>query len=107
MKISTVREFRDNASVMLRAKDPILVTRRGKLAGIFFPRPETTLPVELKREMFGILSAEVARQVRRRGLSEEEILADFDSWRKAKRGSRHESATRAGRRTRREAGSGR
>jgi hypothetical protein len=59
MKISTVREFRDNASGMLRAKDPILVTRRGRLAGIFFPRPETTLPVELKREMFGILSAEV------------------------------------------------
>lgn len=37
MRISTVREFRDNASGMLRAKDPILVTRRGKLAGIFFP----------------------------------------------------------------------
>ena len=71
MKISTVREFRDHASGMLRSKDPILVTRRGKLAGIFFPQPETTLPVELKREMFGILSAEVARQVRRRGMSED------------------------------------
>ncbi len=80
MKISTVREFRDNASGMLRAKDPILVTRRGRLAGIFFPRPEATLPVELKREMFGILSAEVARQIRRRGLSEEEVLAGFASW---------------------------
>ena len=91
MKISTVREFRDNASGMLRAKDPILVTRRGKLAGIFFPRPESTLPIELKREMFGVLSDEIARQVRRRGLNEEQILAEFDSWREAKRGSRHES----------------
>lgn len=107
MKISTVREFRDNASGMLRSKDPILVTRRGKLAGIFFPRPETTLPVELKREMFGILSAEVARQVRRRGLSEEEILADFDSWRKAKRGTGRKSGRQSGRKTRREAGRGR
>ena len=99
MKISTVREFRDHASGMLRAKDPILVTRRGRLAGIFFPRPETTLPVELKREMFGILSAEVARQVRRRGMSEDEILADFASWRKAKR--------QASGKTRRETGRGR
>ena len=74
MKISTVREFRDNASGILRAKDPILVTRRGRLAGIFFPRPETTLPVELKREMFSILSAEVARRLlRKRGLKEEDI----------------------------------
>lgn len=99
MKISTVREFRDNASGMLRAKDPILVTRRGRLAGIFFPRPETTLPVELKREMFSILSAEVARQVRKRGLKEEDVLTDFAAWRKAKR--------QAGRKTNREAGRGR
>jgi NAD-dependent DNA ligase len=85
MKISTEREFRDNAAGMLRAKDPILVTRRGRLAGIFFPRPESTLPVELKREMFAVLSAEVARQISKRGLSEDEILADFESWRKKRR----------------------
>jgi hypothetical protein len=88
MRISTVREFRDNASGMLRAKDPILVTRRGKLAGIFFPRPETTLPVELKREMFGILSAEIGRQLQKRGVSEEEVLEDFAAWRQAQRAAR-------------------
>jgi hypothetical protein len=85
MKISTVREFRDNATGLLRSKDPILVTRRGRLAGIFFPRPEGTLPLELKREMFALLSAEIARQIRKRGLREEKILADFESWRKSKR----------------------
>jgi len=36
VKIGTVREFRDNAAGLLRCKDPILVTRRGKLAGIDF-----------------------------------------------------------------------
>ncbi len=95
MKISTVREFRDSASAMLRAKDPILVTRRGRLAGIFFPRPETTLPVELKREMFGVLSAEVGRQIRKRGASEGEILADFAEWRKAKRQSARKPSRKA------------
>jgi hypothetical protein len=76
---------------MLRSKDPILVTRRGRLAGIFFPRPEATLPLELKREMFGVLSAEIARKVRKRGLSEDEILSDFASWRNAKRKTRRET----------------
>jgi hypothetical protein len=85
MKISTVREFRDNAAGMLRAKAPILVTRRGRLAGIFFPSPESTLPLELKRELFAVLSAEVARQIAQRGLNEEDILADFQSWRKKRR----------------------
>ena len=85
MKISTVREFRDNATGLLRSKDPILVTRRGRLAGIFFPSPEGTLPLELKREMFALLSAEIARQLKKRSIREDEVLADFNLWRKSKR----------------------
>jgi hypothetical protein len=85
MQISTEREFQEDTAGMLRAKAPILVTRRGRLSGIFFPRPETTLPVELKRELFVLLSADVAQQISQRGLSEEEILADFKSWRKKRR----------------------
>jgi hypothetical protein len=45
MKISTVREFRDNASGLLRSKDPILVTRRGRLAGVFFPARKPRCPL--------------------------------------------------------------
>ncbi len=85
MKISTVRDFRENATDLIRSKDPILVTRRGRLAGIFFPWPEGTMPIELKREVFPILSEQVRRQVTKAGLSEDEILADFESWRKRKR----------------------
>jgi hypothetical protein len=85
MKIRTVREFRDNATGILRSKAPVLVTRRGQLAGIFFPHPEATMPVELKHELFAVLSAEVARQMSERGLNEDETLADFESWRKKRR----------------------
>jgi hypothetical protein len=88
MRISTVREFRDNATGLLRSKDPILVTRRGRLAGLFFPRPEATLPLELKRELFALLSSEVARQIKKRGLREQEIVVDFQAWRKSKRETR-------------------
>lgn len=85
MRMSTVREFRDKATVMLRSRDPILVTRRGKLAGVFFPQPEASLPIELKRELFATLSAEVARQLKRRKLTEKDVLEDFAEWRKERR----------------------
>ena len=91
MKMTTVREFRDRATALLRSKDPVLVTRRGRLAGVFFPCPQATLPLELRREVFGMLSAVIARQIKRRGLSEGEVLADFERWRE----ERH--ATRRGR----------
>ena len=88
MKIRTVREFRDHATGLLRSKDPILVTRRGRLAGIFFPRPEASLPLELKRELFATLTSEIRRQIQKRGLTEVEIQADFHSWRKSRRETR-------------------
>ena len=87
-RITTVREFRDGATGLLRSKDPVLVTRRGRLAGVFFPCPQATLPLELKREMFGMLSRVVARQIKRRGLSEEEVLADLERWREERRATR-------------------
>ena len=88
MRISTVREFRDKATGLLRSRDPILVTRRGRLAGVFFPQPEASLPMEFKRELFATLSAEVARQIKRRRLSEDDVLADFATWRKERRATR-------------------
>ena len=88
MKVSTVREFRENAAGVLRSKDPVLVTSRGRLTGVFFPHPEATMPIELKREMFAVLSAEIARQVQQRGLSKENMLADFTTWRKTRREDR-------------------
>ena len=83
MRVSTVRDFRDHATGLLRSKAPILVTRRGRLAGIFFPWPEGTMPIELKRELFSVLSEQVRRQVSKAGLSENEILGDFEAWRKS------------------------
>ncbi|MEK7407996.1 MAG: hypothetical protein AAB225_23240 [Acidobacteriota bacterium] len=88
MRISTVREFRDKATGLLRSKDPILVTRRGRLAGVFFPWRGSTLPIELRRELFSMLSAGVGRQVKRRGLAEDAVLADLESWRKGRRETR-------------------
>jgi hypothetical protein len=58
------------------------------LAGVFFPWPEATLPVEFKRELFSVLSAALSRQVKKRGLAEDEILDDFETWRKGRRETR-------------------
>lgn len=88
MRITTVREFRDNATGLLRSKAPILVTRRGRLAGVFFPWPEESLPMEFKKELFSVLSAELGRELKKRKIREEEVQADFENWRKARRAPR-------------------
>ena len=56
----TISKFKATCLALLakvkRTGRPILVTRRGRLAGIFFPRPEVTLPLELKRELYAMLN---------------------------------------------------
>lgn len=90
MRVATVREFRDNATGLLRSNEPVLITRRGRMAGVFFPSPGGTLPVDLKRELFAQLSAEIARQVKKSGGAEGEILSDFKSWRKTRSEARRQ-----------------
>lgn len=88
MKISTVQNSGTMPRCICAPKTPILVSRRGRSVGVFFPRPEASLPIELKRELFGALSAEIARHIRKGGLNEEDILTEFESWRKSKRETR-------------------
>ena len=88
MKISTVREFRDRATGLLKSKEPVLITRRGRMAGVFFPSPEGMLAVDLKQQLFDQLSAEIARQLRKSGAKEAEIQSDFKDWQKSRRETR-------------------
>ncbi len=88
MRVSTVREFRDRATTLLRSPDPVLVTRRGRVAGVFLPWRENTLPVDLKRELFSMLTAEIALQLKKKRLTEKAVLQDFAGWRKRRREAR-------------------
>lgn len=85
MKIATVREFRDKATQMFRSEEPILVLRRGEIAGLYFPYPHKTLPVELKRQLFEEISRSIAERLAKVGIKEEEILEDFDAFQARRR----------------------
>ncbi len=87
MRISSVRDFRDRATALFRSDDPILVTRRGKVAGVFLPWREATLPVDFKRELFAMLTADIARRLKKKRVTEKAVLRDFERWRKGRRES--------------------
>ncbi len=52
MKLMTVKEFRDKATKALKSKEPLIIMRRGEVAGIFFPVPLETIPFEFKKDIF-------------------------------------------------------
>lgn len=85
MRTATVREFRDQATKLLKETEPILVTRRGRIVGFYLPATGTSLPLEIKRDLFYVLTRSIRRMMKERGVAEETVLADFEETRTARR----------------------
>ena len=85
MKFTSVREFRDKATTMLRSREPVLILRRGRVAGVFLPQLGDDLPVDLRRQVFLSLTSAIARQLKKKDATEAAILADFKKSRRARR----------------------
>jgi len=83
MRTTTVKEFRDKATKLLRGSEPLLITRRGKAAGLYLPLDDTQdLPFELRKELQVSLARSVRQAMEERGVIEEEVLEGFERSRK-------------------------
>ncbi len=85
MKTATVRQFRDRATSLFKQEEPIIVTRRGKIVGFFLPAVGEALPLEIKKDLFTILTDEIRSAMKDHGLIEDTLLVDFEKARKARR----------------------
>ena len=82
--MTTIRDFRSSLATVVDNHEPVLITRNGKPAGVFIPwNEETELPLEIKREAFKDVGAQLAVVLNQ--IDEKEMLDDF----KAHRKSRH------------------
>ncbi len=86
MRVSTVKEFKAHATEYLRSGEPLLITRRGKIAGFFVPVTDPSqLPIDVRNQLLTALVERVREKIRKKGLTEEEISAKFEAFRKARR----------------------
>ena len=85
MKLLSVKEFRDSATKALKSKEPLIIMRRGEVAGIFFPTPLDSIPFEFKKDIFISLTESIRKKLKVQGVKEEEILEDFEKHRKTRR----------------------
>jgi hypothetical protein len=86
MRVAGIREFRNQAPDMLKAKDIVFVTRHGKLSGLLVPlgSPQD-LPVDLRQDLLQRLGEAISQHLEQRGVSEANVHRDFEAW-KARRG---------------------
>lgn len=85
MKLLSVKEFRDSATKALKSREPLIIMRRGEVAGIFFPAPLESIPFEFKKDIFIALTDSIKKKLQAQGVKEEEVLEDFERHRKIRR----------------------
>jgi hypothetical protein len=86
MRVAGIREIRSNTAELLGGDEPLLVTRHGKISGLYLPLEDADrIPQDLRRELGRVLADHLARQLAARGVTEEEILKDFRVFRRSRR----------------------
>ena len=78
-----IRELRDKLASYMESTVPIEVTRHGQTVGFYIPVPRR--PGQAEREALLEAGRRMQAELARLGVTEEELVADFKRWRRARR----------------------
>jgi hypothetical protein len=82
VKISTELELQNNATALLDSMEPVLITREGKMAGLYLPSGQDGFPEDLKKNLFEQFSQQIGILLQQSGVDPAEVESDFKEWRK-------------------------
>jgi len=86
MRIAGIRELRARSADLLGGDEPVLVTKHGRVSGVYLPLEEPDrLPADLRRELATVLGRHLSRLLAAQGVTEEEVAKDFRARRKRRR----------------------
>jgi hypothetical protein len=86
MKIAGFREVRASFAGYLSGSEPFLVTRHGKVSGVYIPlESPDRLPDDWRKEIGKILSHHFSRLLESKGVKEKDVREDFRAYRSRRR----------------------
>lgn len=86
MRIAGIRELRARTAALLSGKEPLIVTRHGKISGLYLPLEDPDqIPTDLRLELVRVLGKHLAEVAEDRGVTEGEMRKDFNAYRRGRR----------------------
>ena len=86
MKVTGIRELRAKSAVLFDSGEPVLVTRHGKVSGLYVPLDDTDrLPSDLRRKLSAVLGKYLAKVLGRQGVTARRLKEDFSAYRRRRR----------------------
>ena len=83
MELMSVRDFKARVTQLIREGRSVLVLRKGRPAGYFVPWEDACADDQLRAAALKTLMVKLAREREEKGVTEEEVMADFEVFRKA------------------------
>lgn len=86
MKTTSIRDFRKHIADLIDSDESVLVTRHGKPAAVVYPLQNPgKVPAEIRRKLYLEMSSQIARQLKAKGVTGEQIDRDFEDHKKRRR----------------------
>jgi len=85
MKSANVQDFRANLAEMLESEDAVIITRHGKLQGVYISWESDDFPLEIKREAFKKHRKKLRQALRDVVIDDDELMDEFLEYRKRRR----------------------
>jgi antitoxin (DNA-binding transcriptional repressor) of toxin-antitoxin stability system len=86
MKIAGIRELRAHSAELLGGAEPLVVTKHGRVSGVFLPLEDPDrLPDDLRRELAGVLGRHLGQLLSARGITAKRVAEDFRAHRRRRR----------------------
>jgi hypothetical protein len=86
MKIAGIRELRARSATLLGGDEPLLVTKHGRISGVYLPLEEPDkIPDDLRRELASVLGRHLSKLIALHRITERQIEKDFGAHRRRRR----------------------
>jgi hypothetical protein len=84
MGIAGMRKL--EAPSLLTGDEPILITQEGEISGLYLPlKNPDQISEDLRRDLISAVGRHLAGALEAKGVREEEVLGDFDDFRRRRR----------------------
>jgi len=81
-----IRDLKNRTTQLLHEEKVLLIQRHGRDVGVYVPLGEIeNIPLEVRLKLFQQVTDEIARQGRRRGISEQALVRKFEALKVRKR----------------------
>lgn len=86
MRVTTIHDVHAKPALVFGSGEPVLVTKRGKVSGVYVPLGKIhRLPDDIRQNLAGAVGQHIAKSLRRKGVTSLQVKEDFRAYRRRRR----------------------